>query len=98
MATKHSETVEAEKLIGQVIHRRQGVISDKESIFYALSIGFSQGKHVIIKTHSKNKISSTRVTFRKGLGLFHYWVAPHIKPTSLLLSLIVPTCLFLIPT
>lgn len=51
MATKHSETVEAEKLIGQVIHRRQGVISDKESIFYALSIGFSQGKHVIIKTH-----------------------------------------------
>lgn len=47
---KRPDNVEAEKLIGQVIHRFKNVISDKESIFYALSIGFSQGKPQAIQT------------------------------------------------
>jgi hypothetical protein len=30
-------------MIGQVFHRYKGPITDKDSILYSLSIGFSQG-------------------------------------------------------
>jgi hypothetical protein len=39
-------TVQAEKMIGQLIDQKKCIISDKDAIFYALSIGFNRGRYL----------------------------------------------------
>lgn len=46
--TKRSEKVEPEKVIGYINHQANKGFSDKENIIYNLSIGFTQGKILVI--------------------------------------------------
>lgn len=46
--TKKSEKIEAEKVIGFINHQANKSFSDKENIVYNLSIGFTQGKILVI--------------------------------------------------